>query len=238
ENASHPKHSPRPIECFLDAALVANDTRIQLHQCIPHLTHPFEELIARNEVAIEALNGRACKRHGCDRNQLPDAGHDPVTERHRFADNDGRAAIPLPSPCDNPSEIPRYVCNHFAKLRDSRGATAALPCRQLAEQRSILQHPIVVDRHRNYMNARLVRSVPSNAEDVVEQTDLRRLQPAVTGEAALEENPLRHTFSGDPLDVTLENRVVEGLAILATDEIGPKRLEQMFERKCARPFAD
>ena len=92
-------------------------------QRVAHVRHPLEQLVARDEVAIEALDRRARQRHGRHRDERADPRHDvvaqllnareslrlrpasnrsafcvePVGERNRRADRDRRAAIALPS---------------------------------------------------------------------------------------------------------------------------------------------
>ena len=83
-----------------------------------------------------------------------------------------------------------------------------------------------------------IRRITRDAEHVVEQSDLRRLEAPVAREAALEKDSLRHALARDELHVSLEHRVVQRLAILPADEIRAERLEDVLERKRARPLAD
>ena len=80
--------------------------------------------------------------------------------------------------------------------------------------------------------------IARDAEDVVEQPDLRRLEAAVAREPALEKDSLRHALARDELHVALEDRVVQRLAVFSSHEIRAERLEHVLERKGARPLAD
>ena len=51
--------------------------------------------------------------------------------------------------------------------------------RQLAKQRPILQHAVVVHRHRYHVQPPRVRLVPPDPKYVVEQADLRRAKLSV-----------------------------------------------------------
>ena len=50
----------------------------------------------------------------------------------------------------------------------------------LPQQRAILEHTVVIDRDRNHVQPRAIRGIAGDAEHVVEETDLRRAQLAVS----------------------------------------------------------
>src|SRR3989442_2127523 len=86
--------------------------------------------------------------------------------------------------------------------------------------------------------SRVKRRVEQRAADVIEQAELRRAQPAIAREAALEEDALRYAVAGDELDVALEHGVIQRLAEAASHEVGAEGLEHVFERPGAGPLAD
>ncbi len=108
---------------------------------------------------------------------------------------------------------------------------------ELADQRTVFQHPVVVDRHGDEPDVPRERRIEHGAAEVVEQAELRRAQPAVTREAALEEDALRHAVAGDELDVPLEHGVIQRLAEAASHEVGAEGFEDVFEGPGTGPLA-
>src|SRR2546423_5755230 len=80
--------------------------------------------------------------------------------------------------------------------------------------------------------------ITRHANDIVKQPDFRLAQLPISTQSALEKDPLCHSIAGDQLDISLENGVIELLAILAADEVRAEGFEDVFERKSARPLAD
>src|SRR5262245_55589171 len=86
------------------------------------------------------------------------------------------------------------------------------------------------------MYAGPVLRIAADPQDVVEQADLRRFELPVSRQPALQADPLSHALPGDELDVALEHRMIEWLAVFPADEIRSERLEDVLERKRARPL--
>src|SRR5207245_5728619 len=103
--------------------------------------------------------------------------------------------------------VPGDVARDRAELGQASGPVALV--RELADQGAILQHPVVVDGHGDEPDVPRERRVEQRAADVIEQAELRRAQPAIAREAALEEDALRHAVAGDELDVALEHGVIQ-----------------------------
>jgi hypothetical protein len=76
----HPKHSPRSVESLLYGSIVADHPSVEIVQHIPHLAHSLEELSVRNEIAVKALNGRACEADRRDGNDGRDLLENDVSE--------------------------------------------------------------------------------------------------------------------------------------------------------------
>src|SRR5689334_6606354 len=81
-------------------------------------------------------------------------------------------------------------------------------------------------------------AIAGNTNHVIEQPDLRPTEPAVATESALEKDSLRNAVAGDQLYVLLEHGVIQLLAVFAAHEVRAERLEDVFQRKGTRPFAD
>ena len=97
-----------------------------------------------------------------------------IGERHRRADGHRRAAVSLPPARDEPRQRSTRCIASPRRAAPARRARAPFARRQLAQQRPVLEHAVVVDRHRTMIDARRVRRVARDAEHVVEQPDLRR----------------------------------------------------------------
>src|SRR2546427_862208 len=102
----------------------------------------------------------------------------------------------------------------------------------------MLEHTIVIDCDRHDVESATQRWIASDANHVVEQTDLRFAELSVATQSTLEKDSLRDAVARDQLDVSLEDGVIESLPIFSANEIRAEGFEDVFERKCARPFAD
>src|SRR5207302_8275077 len=105
---------------------------------------------------------------------------EPAGKWDRCADRDGGAAIAFPSTRDQSRRIPPEIMNDFPKLLRLGRPRAAVGGGALPQQRAILEHTVVIDRDRNHVQPRAIRGIAGDAEHVVEETDLRRAQLAVS----------------------------------------------------------
>ena len=263
DHTTHLQHAPGTSEDFLGAVVTAQYARVELAQHAAHLADASEERGARDELRVEALYRGADERHGCHRNEPSDTLEERVAERldqseslrlfereqigvageprrkrNGCANDDRRAAVPLPPPREQPRDVPAHIAAHLPRLRPSRRAPSTRGGVELAEQRAILQHTVVVHRNRDDVQPRRERRIAPDAEHVVQQPDLRGAQLAVARQPALHEDALRHPLARDELHVALENSMVEWLAVSATDEVRAERLEHEFKREGACPFAN
>src|SRR6185503_5386919 len=80
-------------------------------------------------------------------------GGEPRRDADRRANRYRRTAVSLPSPRNEPCEIPPDIARDFAELSSARRTRPALARRQLAQERAILEDAIVVDRDRHNEDA-------------------------------------------------------------------------------------
>src|SRR5690348_1656035 len=261
KDATHAQHPPGALPALRDVPIGADHTPVQLHQHRTHLLHAVEERHARNVVAFHALNRSAGERNWCHRNEESNPDHhliaevldatqalgashlkqvplalEPLDQGNRRADGDRRSSVALPATRREARRVPPEIASDLAHLRQPRLAASALRHRQLAQERAVLEHAVVVHRNRHDEETRPERGISCDAENVVEKADLRWPQLPIAREATLEEDSLSDTLSRDELYVSLEHRVIQRLSEPAPNEIRTERLEQVLERKGARPL--
>ena len=134
----------------------------------------------RDEILVQALDRRARqshRRHGNDRGDslehrvrqqlnarktlralegeeptgLPILAVEPRSQRERITDHYRRSPVALPLPRHEARHVPPDVAQHLAELDTARRRLAPFARIQLAQQRTVLENAVVVDRHRHYV---------------------------------------------------------------------------------------
>ena len=157
------------------------------------------------------------------------------THRHRPAEVDAGIAVAKAPPEQREQQLARQVGRGDA---ERRGQPAPLGARiELAQQRAVLDHTVVVDAHGNEDQVAFALGVEA-LQHVVEQTELGFAQAPIDGEASLRVHRLRHTAFGRHLHVALQDHAVERIARVAPHEVRAHRTDQPLQRPDARPLAD
>src|SRR5881409_3918126 len=258
----HAQHAPGPVPDVEDAGAAADHLAVHLQEAVAQLVHPLEQRLPGDHTLLEREQRRRGERNGGHGDHGADAAHhlsrqalqlrqppllgpaeqpgrrggEPLPQGERRTEVHGRAAV-APQPAGEQAQrvAPDVGC-HRAELGEASRPVALV--QQLADQRAVLEHAVVVQRHGNEPDVPCEPGVERGATDVVEQAEFRGSEPPVTREAALGKDSLRDAVPRDELHVPLQHRVVQRFAESAAHEVGPERLEHVLERPGAGPLPD
>ena len=103
------------------------------------------------------------------------------------------------------------------------------------DQRAILHHAVIVDRHRHEDDiTAFARFEP--VDDIGEQPQFRLTQCAGTAEATFGEHGLGHARLGRHLHVARQHLAVERVVVAAADEVAAEHPDEGLQRPDPRPF--
>src|SRR5258705_6700780 len=256
------QHPPGTIPDFGDPRPAPYELAVHLQEPVPQLVHALEQRVLLDDRLAKREQRGGGQRHGCDRNDRTDtqqklAGKPYELGEARFpgerqdvagrrleprAQRQGRAEVPRDSPVpfepagQESDGVADEVGDDCAELDEPAGSVSVV--NELANERTVLEHAVVVQCDRHEPDVSVECRVGQGAADVVEQAQFRRPQFAVARQATFGENPLRHAVAGDELDVALEHGVIQRLTEPPPDKVGPERLEDILERPGTCPLPD